>query len=715
MNKKKNVFTFDYAGKELTIETGRMAKQADGAVLVSSEGTQVLVSVCSARELRDGQDFFPLLVEYTEKFYSAGKFLGGFMKRETRPSAQETLNARLIDRPLRPLFPEEYKFDTIISCTVMSYSEKGDPEVLAAIGASAALAISDIPFKGPIGTCKVGRINGEFVINPHYSQWEESDLEIVVAGSHDAILMVEGEADIVPEKEVLDAIFFGHGHIANLVSFLEDIQKKLNTKKREFLSDKPNEKLLVKIKEQFTKEAQEALAITDKMERQTSMKAVKHSITEAIEGHLENYGCDEESDAHKEASKATDKLFYDLMRADILNDEKRIGGRKLNEVRSIETETNVLHSPHGSALFTRGETQVLGIVTIGGSSGDQMSDRIVGQFYNKFYLHYNFPPYSVGEARGVRGVGRRELGHGNLAERALKAVIPSEEKFPYTIRTVCEVLESNGSSSMGSVCAGSMALMDAGVPLKSPVGGVAMGLITDGKTFRILTDILGDEDHLGDMDFKIAGPKEGITAIQMDIKISGISKEIVEKAMYQAREGRIHILNEMSKTINEERKELKEGVPRVEAFKIEPDKIGALIGPGGKNIKSLQENFQVTIEVTDNGNVRIIGANRKQIQKCVDTVLLQINGPKIGEYYKAKVVTIKEYGAFVDITDGISGLVHVSEISDKRIYDINDYLNIGDMIDIKVIDIDRMGRLKLSAKQVKSLEKKSDLSTTPAP
>ncbi len=706
MNEKKKIFTFNYGGKELSIETGKMAKQADGAVLVSSEGTQVLVTACSAREKKDEQDFFPLLVEYTEKFYSAGKFLGGFIKREARPTMQETLNARLIDRPIRPLFPEGYMFDTVISCTVISYSEKGDPEVLAAIGASAALAISDIPFKEPIGTCKVGRIGGELVVNPNMSQWKESDLEIVVTGSCDAILMVEGEAKIVLEKEVLEAIFFGHNHIIGIVSFLKEIQKAVGKEKRQFVSSGVNEQLMSKVRELFSGQARDVLEITDKTKRQESEKNLQTLVSKAIAEDIGNYGFTEESNVNKEVYKAVDKLFYDLMRSDILDKEKRIGGRGLNEVRPIETEISTLHSTHGSSLFTRGETQVLGVVTIGGSSGDQMSDRIVGQYYNKFYLHYNFPPYSVGEARGVRGVGRRELGHGNLAERALKFVIPSVDAFPYTIRTVCEVLESNGSSSMGSVCAGSMALMDAGVPLKSPVAGVAMGLVTDGKIFKILTDILGDEDHLGDMDFKIAGPKEGITAIQMDIKTSGLSKEIVEKAVFQAREARLHILQEMSKTITEERKELKESVPKVESFKISPDKIGALIGPGGKNIKALQENFQVTIEVIEDGTIRVIGLDKKQIRKCVDLALLQINGPKVGENYKAKVVTLKEYGAFVDIADGVSGLVHISEISDTRINDINDYLKTDDIIDIKVIDVDRMGRLKLSAKQVRPLEKK---------
>ena len=704
MNSKKRVFTHDYGGKEVTIETGKFAKQADGAVLVSSEGTQVLVAVCSAREVKDGQDFFPLLVEYTEKFYSAGKFLGGFMKREGRPTIQETLNARLIDRPLRPLFPENYMFDTVVSCTVISYSPEGDPEVLAALGASAALSISDIPFQEPIATCKVGRVDGQWLINPSLSQRKESDLEIVVSGSADAILMVEGEAKIIPEKEVLEAIFHGHGHIVDFVSFLANIQKEVGKKKRAFESSKANKELMDMVQKEFSDKARLCLNIDDKKERQLAMKELQDSVATAIKER--HYGVDAESNAGKEAFKATNELFCNMMRTDILDQEKRIGGRGLDEVRSIETEVDLLKSPHGSSLFTRGETQVLSVATIGGSAGDQMSDRIVGQYYNKFYLHYNFPPYCVGESRGVRGVGRRELGHGNLAERAIKEVLPSEEKFPYTIRAVCEVLESNGSSSMASVCAASMALMDAGVPLKAPVAGVAMGLITDGKNFKILTDILGDEDHLGDMDFKIAGPLEGITAIQMDIKIAGLSRQIIEEAIEKAKRGRHHILDRMAKTITVERKEFKEGVPRVESFKIHQDKIGALIGPGGKNIKSLQENYQVTIEVAEDGTIRVLGLDRQNIKKCIEMASLQVNGPEVGTQYKAKVASIKEYGAFVDIADGVGGLVHISELSNTRINDVGEYLHVGDTIDVKVVEVDRMGRLKLSAKAVRPLTKR---------
>ncbi len=706
MNENKKVWSLTYGGKEVSIETGRMAKQADGSVLVNCEGTQVLVTVCSARQVKDGQDFFPLLVEYTEKFYAAGKFLGGFRKREGRPTDQETLNARLIDRPLRPLFPEGYMFDTVVSCTVLSYNpEGGDPEVLAGLGASAALTISDIPFNGPIGTCKVGRIGGEFILNPTQAQWEESDMEIAVAASSDAILMVEGEADIVPEDQVLAAIWFAHDNIKEYVTLMNKVREEAGKPKREFVSAAANETMVNKITADYAADARACISTVDKMERQAAIRALEAKVKEAMAADPAAFGLTEDDSFGKEAYKGVDELMYNMMRADILNEEKRIGGRKLDEVRAIETETSVLATPHGSSLFTRGETQVMAAVTIGGSSGEQMSDRIVGINYDKFYLHYNFPPYSVGEARGVRGVGRRELGHGNLAERGVKAVMP--EDFPYTTRVVCEVLESNGSSSMGSVCSASMALMDAGVPLKAPVAGIAMGLITEGDRFKVLTDILGDEDHLGDMDFKVAGTTEGVTAIQMDIKITGLTREIVEKAMGQARDGRLHILGEMAKTISSERAEFKDGVPRIETTKIPTDKIGALIGPGGKNIKQTQEDFGVTMEVEEDGTVKVLGTDTQVLKDCISFINLQINGPEVGSVYDAKVVTLKEYGAFVDIVPGVSGLVHVSEISDDRVNDVGEYLAEGDTVKVKVIEVDRMGRLKLSCKAVEPIKKKS--------
>ena len=707
MNSGKKEYKIEFGGKEITFETGRLAKQADGSCLVSCNGTQVLVTVCSAKKMNPGQDFFPLMVEYVEKFYAAGKFLGGFMKREAKPTTQETLNARLIDRPIRPLFPEGYMFDTIVSCAVLSYSEKGDPEILAALGASAALTVSDIPFDGPIGTCKVGRIDGEYVLNPSFEEWEKSDLELVVAASSDAILMVEGESKELTEEEVLGGITFAHEKLKSICATMETMRTETGKTKREFIPDVSNATILEKVTAAHTNDAREILSIDDKLERQNATKALEKKIAGALEADPTSFGLEEGAGYGKEAYSVVDKLMYNMMRTDILKDEKRIAGRKIDEVRQIETETNILATPHGSSLFTRGETQVLATVTIGGAKGEQMVDRIVGQSFEPFYLHYNFPPFSVGEARGKFNVSRRELGHGNLAERAIRQVLPDREDFMYTMRVYCEVLESNGSSSMGSVCSGSMALMDAGVPLRAPVAGIAMGLVKEGEDYKILSDILGDEDHLGDMDFKIAGTEKGITAIQMDIKIKGLPPKIMKEAVEQARIGRIHILGEMAKTVTEERKEFKEGVPRILTTKIAPDKIGALIGPGGKNIKALQENFEVTIECEEDGTVKVLGIDNEKSTTCIESINLQINGPEVGKEYDGKVATIKEYGAFVDIVPGLSGLVHVSEIADERVNDINDYLKEGDEVKVKVVEVDRMGRIKLSAKAVKALEKRA--------
>ena len=706
MNENKKEYKINYGGKEVTIETGRLAKQADGSVLVSCNGTQVLVAVCSARELKDGQDFFPLLVEYQEKFYAAGKFLGGFMKRENRPSTAEILACRLIDRPLRPMFPGDYMFDTVVTCSVLSYNETGDPEVLAALGASAAIAISDIPFAAPIGFAKVGRINGQLVINPNHADWANSDLEIAVAGSKDAILMVEGEAHIVPEKEVLEAINFGHAQIKQYCDLVAKMQKEIGKPKRTYVSAEANTTLSKKVQTDYSTHARAALAINDKMQRQDAVRTLTKTVAEAIKADPTAFGLKDDKGASKEAFKAVDGLLYDMMRADILNEGKRIAGRRLDEVRKIETEVNILNAPHGSSLFTRGETQVMATVTVGGSLGDQMLDRISGLSYDKFYLHYNFPGFSVGEAKGSRGAGRRELGHGNLAERALKAVMPPQEKFSYTTRVVCEVLESNGSSSMGSVCSGSMALMDAGVPIVNPVAGIAMGLVTDGARYKVLTDILGDEDHLGDLDFKVAGTKDGVTAIQMDIKITGLTPQIIEDAIGQAYKGRMHILGEMAKTISTPREGFKPGVPTIMTVMIPTDKIGALIGPGGKNIKKLQEEYKVTIEITEEGMVKVLGSDVEVLKTAITTINMQINGPEIGAVYEARVDSIKEYGAFVEIGSGVSGLVHVSELSDDRVQNVADYINEGQMIKVKVLEIDKMGRIKLSAKAVESIKKK---------
>lgn len=706
MLNNKREFTINYGGKEVTLETGRLAKQADGAVLVTCGGTQVLVTVCSATEVADGQDFFPLMVDYKEKFFSVGKFLGGFMKREGRPSNSEILLMRMIDRPLRPLFPEGYFCETIVMAQVLSYDGESDPEVLAGLGTTAALAVSDIPFAGPVGFCKVGKIDGKLVLNPTADQWENSEIELVLAASKNAILMVEGEANEVSEEDMMEALMFGHDSIKEFCELLDTMAKEAGKPKREWKSEAANEKLLAKM-DDYSSEARAALEINDKLQRGKAVKALTKKVAEDIKANPEAFGLSADDSAGKEAYKGVDELVYKLMRTDILDEGKRIAGRKLTEVREIETETSVLKVPHGSSLFTRGETQVLATVTVGGKEGEQMKDSIHGVSYDNFYLHYTFAPYSVGEARGYRGVGRREVGHGNLAERAIKKMMPDSNDFPYTVRIACEVTESNGSSSMGSVCSGSMALMDAGVPLKKPVAGVAMGLIKEGEKYQILTDILGDEDHLGDMDFKVAGTTEGITAIQMDIKIEGITNEIFSKAMAQAKEGRLHILGEMAKTISSARPEFKEGVPQIKSTTIPKDKIGALIGPGGKNIKAIQEQFNVSIEITEEGVVKTLGTDPLILDEVNNLINMQINGPKIDAVYPAKVVTIKEYGAFVDIAPGVSGLVHVSELADERVKDVNDYVSEGDTIDVKVLEIDRFGKIKLSAKAVKSLTSKA--------
>lgn len=707
MLNNKREFKINYGGKEVVLETGRLAKQADASVLVSCEGTQVLVSLVCALEVKDGQDFFPLLVDYKEKFYAAGKFLGGFMKRESRPSNSEILTMRLIDRPLRPLFPEGFMFETILTATVLSWNEKGDPEVLAGLGAAACLAISDVPFAGPIGFAKVGKIGGQYVLNPTTKEYEESSLEVLMAATTDAIMMVEGEANEVAEAEMLGALKFGHEQIKNFCALLNTMTKEVGKKKRAFESAAPNTTLMNKVHADFSADARAVLNVTDKQLRTRATHEFTKKIKAVLKATPSAYGLEADSEFGKWAAKASDEVLYKLMRNDIIEKEQRIAGRDLKTVRKIETETSVLNHVHGSALFTRGETQVLAAVTIGGKEGEQMKDNITGIFYDKFYLHYTMAPFSVGEARGYRGVGRREIGHGNLAERAIKKVMPDLLTFPYTVRVACEVLESNGSSSMGSVCSGSMALMDAGVPLKSPVAGVAMGLIKEGDKFKILTDILGDEDHLGDMDFKVAGTDKGITAIQMDIKITGITNEIMEKAMAQAKEGRLTILGEMAKTISTQRPEFKQGVPQIKMLKIAPDKIGALIGPGGKNIKGIQEGFKVSIEVDDDGTVKVLGSDVKVLDEVVSLIEMQLVGPKVGTVYNGTVVTIKEYGAFVDIAPGISGLVHVSEVADERINDLSKYMSEGDKVDVKVMEVDRFGKIRLSIKAIAPLKPKA--------
>jgi polyribonucleotide nucleotidyltransferase len=711
MYANKKEMTINFGGKPITIETGRMAKQADGSVLMTCGQTQVLVTVCSAKEPSPDADFFPLLVDYKEKFYAAGKFLGGFNKREGRPSNSEILLMRMIDRPLRPMFPEGYFCETIITAQVLSFDENADPEVLAGLGASAALVISDIPFQAPIGFAKVGYVAGKYVLNPTPEELKKSEIEVAVAASKDAILMVEGEANEVSEDVMLGAINFAHEEIKKFCEGMKSLQKEVGRTKRVFNADNSALTALAsKVKQTFNAHVQKALAVNDKMERQDAISALKKEVKKAIESNPAQFGLEAGAAFGSLTSKAIEDILYHTMRQDILTNSKRIGGRDLKTIRPITVETDVLKKGHGSALFTRGETQVLGIATLGGKEGEQLIDRISGVTFDRFYLHYTFLPFSVGEARGYRGVGRREIGHGNLAERALKKAMPAEA-YPYTVRLVCEVLESNGSSSMGSVCAGSMALMDAGVPMRAPVAGIAMGLIKEGESYKILSDILGDEDHLGDMDFKVAGTSAGITAIQMDIKITGITTQIMKEAMAQAKEGRMHILKEMTKAISAPRPKYKTGVPVIGMTKIAQDQIGMLIGPGGKNIRALQEEYKVTIECAEDGTVKVLGVIQDNVNAAVSTIQLQMNGPEVNSEYDAKVVSIKEYGAFVDIAAGISGLVHVSEISNDRVDDITQYLKEGDQVRVKVLDVDRFGKIKFSIKAISPLAKRAGDST----
>jgi len=702
---QKNEVTFPYGTAELIIETGRLAKQADGAVLISSGATQVLVTVCSAREMAPEADFFPLLVDYKEKFYASGKFLGGFNKREGRPSNSEILLMRMIDRPLRPMFPEGYFHETIITAQVLSFDPNHDPEILAGLGASAALMVSDIPFQSPIGFARVAKVAGKLVLNPTPEELKKTEIDLIVSASEEAILMVEGESKEVSEKDMLEAILFAHNEIKVFCQKITAFQKQFGKVKRTFTPNAPKTAFISKVKDQFLGNIKESLAINDKLERSHEINKLKKIISETLEKNYANFGLEEKSKFSSEANKAVEDILYHTMRNEILVNKKRIGGRGVTEVRPIDVEVDILKKVHGSALFTRGETQVLGAVTLGGKEGEQLVDKISGVTFDKFYLHYAFLPFSVGEAKGYRGVGRREIGHGNLAERALKMMMPVD--YSYCVRVNCEVLESNGSSSMGSVCAGSLALMDAGVPLREPVAGIAMGLVKEGNDYQILSDILGDEDHLGDMDFKVAGTSKGITAIQMDIKITGINADIMSKALDQAKIGRIHILKEMSSALEHSRNNYKKGVPLVATTKINVDQIGAFIGPGGKNIKGLQENFKVNIECLEDGTIKVFSAEPDVLTAVLNQINLQMNGPTIGDVFDAVVVSLKEYGAFVDIAGGLSGLVHVSEISNDRVSDVGQYLAEGDKLKVKVMEVDRFGKIRLSAKAVMPINKKS--------
>ena len=692
----KQSVTLKLGQQNIEIESGRIAKQADGSVLVTAGNNVVLVTVVSSKKDSD-MDFFPLTVEYAEKFYASGKIPGGFFKREGRPTAGATLNARLIDRPLRPIFPEGYQRDTQIVATILSYDGTYPVETLASIGASAATHISDIPFNGPMAALMIGFIDEQFVINPSPKQLKNSKIELIVAGTRRGLLMVEGEAKLVGEGLILKALKFAHEQMIPIFDAQDELRQKTgNREKREFVAFKIDEAFKEQVTDFAESKITEALNIREKIKRYESYDKIKK---ETEEHFLRTIQDKEEQDLRKkELGIVIEDMKYSISRKNILEKGQRIDGRDNKTVRPINCEVALLPRAHGSGLFNRGETQVLGVITLGTGDDEQTIDNLNNAYKKKFFLHYNFPPYCVGETGRMGGQSRREIGHGALAERALKAVLPDHDKFPYTIRMVGEVTESNGSSSMGTVCSGTLAMLDAGVPLKGNVAGVAMGLISDGTNTTILTDILGDEDHLGDMDFKVAGTRDGITAIQMDIKIDSISFEVMEQALGQAKEGRLHILGKMEEVIDKPRGDISEFAPRIQTIKIKPEKVREVIGAGGKIIKGIIEETGVKIDIEDDGSIHVASTNPEMAKKAIAIIEDICAEAQMGRTYNGKVVKIVDFGAFIEILPNTQGLLHISEVANERIRDVRDYLSEGGNVDVKVIDIDRAGRIKLSRK-----------------
>jgi polyribonucleotide nucleotidyltransferase len=666
-------------GRTLTIETGRVARQAHGAVTVQYGDTMVLATAVSSYEPKEGADFFPLTVDYRESAYAAGKIPGGFFKREGRPSEKEILSSRLIDRPVRPLFPENYIYDTVVVVNVISSDQENNGDVLGGIGASAALSISDIPFLGPIASVRVGRVNGQFVINPTFKELEESDMEIIVAGTKSSITMVEGEAREISEEEMLTAIQAGHAVIKQIVEIQESLMAELGVTKREVAPPPVDQAFIAQLKAMAQPVVQEANKIEAKTERNAKLKELKQQlVAQFLETH---------PDVDAQASKVIEDLQYRDMRRMILEDKKRLDGRSTTAIRPITCEVGLLPRAHGSALFTRGQTQALVATTLGTKIDEQMIDGVDGESSKRFMLHYNFPGYSVGEARVSRGPGRREIGHGNLAERALKNMLPADLDFPYTVRIVSDILESNGSSSMASVCGGSLSLMDAGVPIREAVAGIAMGLIKEENRYAILSDILGDEDHLGDMDFKVTGTARGITACQMDIKIQGISAEIMREALAQAKEGRMHILNVMNQTLAQPRPDISKYAPKIITLKIKVDQIGLVIGPGGKTIREIIEKSGAQIDISEDGTVMVASPNAEGNEIAVNLIHGLTADAEVGKTYKGRVKKITDFGAFVEILPGKEGLLHISEIDHKRVQRVDEYMKLGDEVEVLLQEI----------------------------
>ena len=681
----------DFHGRPLTIEVGRVAKQADGAAWVRYGETVVLVTAVAVREVKLDTDFFPLTVDYQEKTFAAGKIPGGFFKREGRPSEKEILTCRLIDRSIRPLFAEGLRCETQVIATVLSADRENDPDVVAMLGASAALHVSDIPFNGPLAGVRIGRIDGQWVINPTQSQLQESDTDIFLSGSKDAIVMVEGSATMVPEDEILEALFVGHEAIQPLLEIQEQLRRELGKEKRQVPLAELDAGIVRRVDELALAKLQQAIEIPEKLERYKRLADVKSEVVTQAAAEFPG--------KEKQIKAAFDELKRKCFRGLVIQRERRIDGRGLKDIRPITCEVEVLPRTHGSALFTRGETQALVVATLGTASDEQRVDALLGEHYKKFMLHYNFPPFSVGEAKFLRGPGRREIGHGNLAERALVPVLPSEDSFPYTIRIVSEILESNGSTSMATVCGGSLALMDAGVPVLAPVAGIAMGLIKEGEHVRVLSDILGDEDHLGDMDFKVAGTPDGVTSLQMDIKISGVNRDIMRQALHQAREGRLHILGIMNETLAASRTAVSGHAPRIITLKVKPEKIREIIGPGGKVIRGIIEATGVKIDVEDDGTVTIASSDEVAARKAIEMVQRIAAEAEIGKIYKGTVRKIVEFGAFVEILPGTDGLVHISQLAPERVRKVTDVLKEGDEVMVKVLEIDRQGKIRLSRKE----------------
>lgn len=688
--------TFQYGDHTMVLETGEIARQATAAVMVSLGDTVVMVTVVGKKEADPGRDFFPLTVDYQEKTYAAGKIPGGFFKREGRPSEKETLTSRLIDRPLRPLFPKGFVNEVQIVATVMSLDPKVDPDIVAMIGASAALAISGIPFSGPVGAARVGYKDGAYTLNPSFKQLDESDLDLVVAGTESSVLMVESEAKQLSEEIMLGAVMYGHEQFQTVIENIRAFAGEVGTLAWDWTPPATNDDLVAKLSSQYADKIKEAYGIFDKMQRRDVLSAIRSEIKAAFISE------DETEWTAGDVVNGIEDLEHSVVRKSIINGENRIDGRDKADIRPIAIRVGVLPRTHGSALFTRGETQAIVTVALGTERDAQSIDALEGERKETFMMHYNFPPYCVGETGRVGSPKRREIGHGRLAKRGIVAVMPTMAEFPYVIRVVSEITESNGSSSMASVCGTSLSLMDAGVPIKAPVAGIAMGLVKDGDNFVVLSDILGDEDHLGDMDFKVAGTSEGISALQMDIKIDGITQEIMKVALEQAKSGRMHILGEMAKVISTTRTEMSEHAPRIMTIKINPDKIRDVIGKGGVTIRSITEETGASIDLDDDGTVRIASVDNEAGQAALKWIERLTAEVEVGTIYEGKVAKIMDFGAFVNILPGKDGLVHISQISDERVENVSDKLSEGEMVRVKVLEVDKQGRIRLSMKAVEA-------------